>query len=278
MLAQEQTRHYMNLMTRGSVTRDELLEAIKCTGVFSPLVALLMDRLAKSVDECNRVWEEKSGWAAEAAEARAARRAREREAAGTCIICLDEKPNIATLCCGKAIHLQCLAIWLGGRNSCPVCRQQLPSIVRAAAPQVAAGAAAASNSAANDQENRIIVNLLAGDDNEISLASTGESSGSSSEDTEDTTDMVPAPSGVGDFHFREEEDEGTTNISPQQEEGTSGDVDESDTTNAMAVTPTPRNYCASGHCLNRPAVDCSNSCCGRCCVLGGEYLCLRHNT
>jgi fido (protein-threonine AMPylation protein) len=97
VLATEKTRHFLSMTTSGDVSRDELLQVVKHTGVFNSLVQLLMDRVARAALECNRVWEEKSGLAAEAAEAKAARRARERAAQGTCMICLDEKPNIATL-------------------------------------------------------------------------------------------------------------------------------------------------------------------------------------
>ena len=127
----EKTRHFLSLTrTHGQVSRDEIMESLKTTGVFSSLIRLVMDRVARSVAECNRVFEEKSYLAAEAAEDRAARRARERSAQGTCIICFDEKPNIATLCCGKAVHLNCIAEWLSNNNTCPVCRGEIPSINR----------------------------------------------------------------------------------------------------------------------------------------------------
>eukprot|EP00536_Pseudo-nitzschia_multiseries_P011012 jgi/Psemu1/307826/fgenesh1_kg.355_\ len=87
-----------------------------------------MDRVARAATALTVLWEEKSGLAAEAAEAQAARRVRERAARGTCMICLDEKPNIATLCCGNAIHLNCCAEWLSGNNRCPICRHEMPSI------------------------------------------------------------------------------------------------------------------------------------------------------
>ena len=50
-------------------------------------------------------------------EAQAAKQFREKAAKSTCVICLEDGPNIATLCCGKAVHLNCLAEWLVTKNS-----------------------------------------------------------------------------------------------------------------------------------------------------------------
>ena len=49
-------------------------------------------------------------------------------AAGECFICLEDKPNIATLCCGKAVHFNCMAKWLRQNASCPQCREKLPNL------------------------------------------------------------------------------------------------------------------------------------------------------
>jgi hypothetical protein len=93
-----------------------------------PLVDLILDRMAKAITEFQKLLQEKSSLASEEAEARAARMYRERAAKGTCIICFDENPNIATLCCGKAVHLNCIAEWLSANSSCPQCRGDLPSL------------------------------------------------------------------------------------------------------------------------------------------------------
>lgn len=127
--ALETTRHCLSLTcVHGRVSRDDILRATKHTGIFSPIVHLLMDRVARTTLEWERLWEEKNGLAAEAAEAQAARRVRERAARGTCMICLEEKPNIATLCCGKPSHLNCIAEWLSQQTTCPICRSEMPAI------------------------------------------------------------------------------------------------------------------------------------------------------
>jgi hypothetical protein len=55
---------------------------------------------------------------------------------------------------------------------------------------------------------------------------------------------------------------------------------EDTTTSSDVETPAPTSnvYCDALYCRNRPAVDCINSLCGRCCVLGGQYHCPRHNS
>ena len=51
---------------------------------------------------------------------------REKAAAGSCYICFEDNPNIATLCCGHAVHLNCLSKWLEMHATCPQCRATIP--------------------------------------------------------------------------------------------------------------------------------------------------------
>ena len=49
---------------------------------------------------------------------------------GACVVCLDDGPEIATLCCGSAYHLRCLGRWVSGggggdRACCPSCRNPI---------------------------------------------------------------------------------------------------------------------------------------------------------
>jgi len=119
--------HYRGVKAEqeGSMTR---LDVLRTTGCFSPIVCLIADRLARAFSEFRREEADKANLASEESEARAARNARERAAEGDCIICFDEKPNIATLCCGKAVHLNCIAEWLGSNESCPFCRSTIPRL------------------------------------------------------------------------------------------------------------------------------------------------------
>lgn len=97
-------------------------------------MCLLADRFARAYTEFRREEEDKASLVTEETEARAARSARERAAEGDCIICFSEKPNIATLCCGKAVHLNCIAEWLGSNTSCPQCRATIPRLQTTTAP------------------------------------------------------------------------------------------------------------------------------------------------
>jgi fido (protein-threonine AMPylation protein) len=302
VLALEKTRHRLSLTrTYGNVSRDEILQAIKYIGVFAPLVRLLMDRVGRAVLECNRVLEEKSGLAAEAAEARAARRARERAQTDTCIICLDEKPNIATLCCGKAVHLNCIAEWLSGRNSCPVCRSRLPTIsgrvVRAA------GRERMANEDSNEGhihermnvENArdVIVSLLSSFDTTTTAddsydsnyesAISGDDERDESEDEESEDQQIVSNTNSEDITTAMDDTTMTTDSEDNSQSGRNNiqdaAPDPSTTANSEEQNENDQaHYCDALYCRNRPAVDCTNDLCGRCCVLGGQFHCPRHNS
>jgi fido (protein-threonine AMPylation protein) len=98
----------------------------KLRPILGPLIYTFLDRVANAVDNLDRLLQDKARAATVEAEDRIARRARERAAEGSCIICLEEKPNIATLCCGQAVHLNCMAEWLANNETCVSCRGALP--------------------------------------------------------------------------------------------------------------------------------------------------------
>jgi hypothetical protein len=60
----------------------------------------------------------------------AANRVRKQLGAGSCIICLGEKPNVSLLCCGKAVHINCISKWLYDKTSCPQCRGSMEKMER----------------------------------------------------------------------------------------------------------------------------------------------------
>jgi len=60
----------------------------------------------------------------EAALAAAARRQRDIALKGPCSICLDA-PSVAMLCCGTAVHVQCLVKWMMKSKACMVCRKPI---------------------------------------------------------------------------------------------------------------------------------------------------------
>jgi len=72
--------------------------------------------------------------------------------------------------------------------------------------------------------------------------------------------------------------EPTTTTTYESEEN---DTTTTDYIDVSSQQPRQRQFvacCAAAACRNRPAVDCVNSLCGRCCVLIGEYHCPRHNS
>ena len=103
---------------------------------FEPLIHMILDRMAHAIQQLQQSLNEKAHAVTEDEENRIARLVRERAASGQCIICLDDQPNIATLCCGQAVHLNCIAEWLANQTTCVKCRHPLPKLKRPAAPNL----------------------------------------------------------------------------------------------------------------------------------------------
>jgi hypothetical protein len=82
-------------------------------GIFEDLIHLLLDRIAHACNECQRTIAAKSQSAIASEEARIARVVRERAAAGQCVICLEENPDILTICCGQGTYIFCFASLYG---------------------------------------------------------------------------------------------------------------------------------------------------------------------
>jgi fido (protein-threonine AMPylation protein) len=415
-----QTRRNVSLVSRsvadGVVAEEALMSAMQSAGALAPLVDLILDRMAKAISEFQKLVVEKSSLTSEEAQARAARMYRERAAQGTCIICFDENPNIATLCCGKAVHLNCIAEWLSANSSCPQCRGDLPSLPPRMRPRQPVGPGGGDDDDDDDDDHNTMRRLLqdnvnqlrhlmvyrgmedmedgdgtfSSDDDdddddddlstdsimeEIAIALRGaphsddeeedddddeddttvqdldvsalvgpfdprydtEEEDDVQDDDEDDDDdssvpalLIAALAGAPDndtddddddddddtteivFDSEEEDDvddddegeddtsiiytarrvtfEDTAAASEQEDDGTmtdddganNGSVEEDDddtyvdpTVLARGDRPHQPPFC--GHCRNRSANDCSNACCGKCCVLQGRMHCDRHN-
>ena len=233
----------MQFVINGPDIPDALLQAHQAVGCLQPIVALLLDRMYKAVTEFRTLLQERESAHSEEAESRMARRFRERAGAGTCLICLEDSPNIATLCCGKAAHLNCMAQWLSNNSSCPQCRASLPSVT---------------------------LRPVRNDDNSDHDDTTDDffdtSSTTEMEDDTTTTDDVPMAPAAS-----------TNNNNNNDDDTTTDDFDPFDTTTSSASPPPQREQILScSHCNNRAARDCSNHLCGRCCVLHGNWQCFRH--
>lgn len=357
VVAIERTRHLLSInCAYGDVSRDDLIQVLKTTGVFGSLVQLLIDRVARAATAFTAIWEEKSGLAAEAAEAKAARRVRERASRGTCMICLDEKPNIATLCCGNAIHLNCCAEWLSGNNKCPICRHEMPSISRrvvraleepeerweeddnADLSEFIEGRHPAVFSREyhnfvdrfwneiRNSRSRInrstrlpsdaLVRFRRYESDESDFDEEFERDTTTTSEVDEDRDEPPSVIANGQNNIEgngeeammensdnnssrfEEQDVGrddrtasfaerlrhsdnsdsTTTTSDEDEENDTTTMDHSEESSREPRRRLLSTCCAAAACRNRPAVDCVNSLCGRCCVLIGNYHCPRHNS
>lgn len=390
------TRRNLTLVYRGSNVgnaTETIRDCCKATGLYRPLVSLLFDRVAKAIPEFVQIQKDKQASAAEHDEARAARRARERASQGSCLICFDDHPNIATLCCGKAVHLACIAQWLSSNATCPNCRGNFPALPPRPARRL--------EMPSDEDEDEDSEGLSTDDTTTYDLddATTTSSGGETMMDDTTTTAMsededpqarpptvrvvVPGPteeSGEEDtetveIENEDEEDDTTTVVvlrAPQQaaasddegnttddssmegqrqiavaltnqlyppggeqeDETTDDTMDDGSTTEVVRNNPPPddttttddeadttvvvesnqpyrsdeendytaddtleestvvaangggnsndeehqgRDYYTCLHCRNRAALECTNTCCGRCCLLHGQWECARHS-
>ena len=227
----------------------------KGEGLLEPCVNLILDRLSAVVQEFNRDLNARITASRHDEEAKAIRRHREQAALGTCIICLDEKPNIATLCCGNAVHLKCLAEWLSRNATCVVCRIALPQLEPR--PEIANVPTPASST-----HTHLGVSYAAYAAAVYAAAAhpTSDIAAAADDDTTDST--------TSDIY-----DDDTTDETTEMEYDT---TDETTVAVVQNTQPPGRPECEWFSCRNRRAMDCTNSLCGGCCVLRGTYGCSRH--
>ena len=264
--------------------QDASQREIEPSGIFKPLVHLLLDRIAHAVQECQRKLTEKSRAAVEEDEARIARRVRERAAQGHCIICLEEHPNIATLCCGQAVHLNCVAKWLVTAPNCVGCRAPLPPmrIQQPPAPAPAARAAASQMprsilriASEGEASNEIFLRAMG---LRIRTADEGEGEDATTTYTDDEEDPDTTTSMDNDEDDEEENLDTSTFTDDDEDDGTSTNMyaDEDDEEDGDTTTMVSCNYPG---CNNIPAMDCENGYCGRCCRdYGFHTFCARHHS
>jgi hypothetical protein len=242
----ELARQNLCLVPQGCINESEIAVILQSTGGLDPLAGFLLDRIACSTTDLGVLVEKKAVLAAEETDARLVRLARENAAESVCLICLDENPNISTLCCGKPIHFNCLAEWLSSHSSCPQCRSALPSLSSSRESRIA-----------NDGNDDTSTGNL-GIFNESLFHSLHSSSSSSSEDSSSSSSESSVGSSVFlysgldyDVHdsTSEEEDDGRRNTRnsshvnyvPSDEEDMHIYVSENDDDNSNSI----RNYQSS---------------------------------
>jgi fido (protein-threonine AMPylation protein) len=262
------TRRNCDLQAFGTATKDMIQSLHPKIGCLFPMVDLILDRLHKAVTECTRLLNDKTSQKLQDEEEQAARRFRERAAAGSCLICFEDNPNIATLCCGKAVHLNCMAEWLSSQTSCPQCRATLPSIPERmrrndeeSTDWENVGTGSTMDSMAPEDTTDLEVHLFGVDNDNVALDDGNDTTMEDYYTTEDATE--------------EESDETTeqeAEDAAQDEETAEDETPQAENHRQQSLPP----FCL--YCRNRAAKDCSNTCCGRCCVAHGHYHCSRHTT
>jgi len=214
------------------------------TPIFLKLIDTILDRLSHAIHQFQALLREKSSAAEAQREAKIIRKYRVRAANGQCIICLDDKPNIATLCCGQAVHLNCIAEWLSNQQSCVSCRSPLPRLV---------GVTNNNNNSNNvDYEGNQ-------EEEEDSIENINDDTTYDSDTTSDVQQVVD----TSDYDTTNDITEDTTE----------------ETTDDPAPLPTQDQHQPSrcNICNNMSATNCSNGLCGRCCVNHGAFNCNRHH-
>jgi fido (protein-threonine AMPylation protein) len=296
-----------------TISDDQYLYVLKQFGIFAPIFDVLLDRVYKTISEFQKSLEEATAQRAEKSHELAARLFRERAAQNSCcLICLDGQPNIATLCCGKAAHLNCMAEWLASKNSCPNCRANLPSI-----PQ----RLLQNGNNRNGNNRRDNGNTDEGEewttnvsDEDVTNDTTSDTEGmetsqennNNNVNTDETTtsddghdnDDTRSATFMNDSRNNPTEDNDTTTddtisdddtvtVPSAMNVGHDTTVDDDDDTTTTTSSPQtaqqhsspPRNQAPTCRtCRNRAAVDCGNRMCGRCCVLEGRLRCFRHSS
>ncbi len=139
-------------LTASTEHRRAYVAALReCVYASSPTVTPMADLIA---EHAARVWDalERARVGANAvaeasseAASKAVREARQAALDAGCIICMDERPNISMLCCGAAVHLNCMVTWLteaqcaNREPTCVQCRGKLQNfeIVARAPPHPA---------------------------------------------------------------------------------------------------------------------------------------------
>lgn len=254
---------------------------------------LLQRTLIRTWSEFSQLRERRARQAAESATASAVAKARLEKRAETCIVCFEDNPNIATLCCGTAIHLNCMAKWLAEAHepTCISCREPLPRPPsRPAAPPQQAPPQPRSPPIAVSwgQLRDIFVNVahtfsqVPGQslsmDSKIYFQE-GESPFYYVGDNDDTTVLIEGvvlsgPDPPQAAVESSDDETTTTTTTTAMSEGS----DDTTTTTAAVQQPTVvRPRCWMSDCRNIAASGCQNSGCGRCCQLHGSYGCARHN-
>ena len=251
--------------------REQLLQHL------SAGVALLMEHTQRAWEELERLRLSLVSQASDSVMAAAVRAARRAQRSDHCMICLETGPNIATLCCGAAVHLNCMAKWLADAEqpACISCREPLPRPVqRPPAPPALADAPPAQED--EDEDDTTTTEDSAGD-------STSSRAGDDADQDETTTSMESTSTrsrgdGTDEDGSQDEAAEATTSDGDGSVEDSSrSDTHETSDDSGPAPASPPRRRRRCLYCSNVAATACQNQSCGSCCIAFGGSYCARHS-
>ena len=269
VIAIQKSRQQTRLATRGAVSPGTFMAICQCSGLLKPLVDLILIKIERAISEFHSIISKKCSGTEEEKDDKAAKRFREKAAAGNCFICFDESPNIATLCCGKAVHLNCIAEWLSTKNTCPQCRGPLPTLprrVQGPVPRPVQMEGIDTDFTDFDEtESTDIVEIDEQETTDTTVIDEIESTDIVEIDESETTEIDETTDTI---EINELETADTTEI--DEVLGTSelsdGDIGPSNNGNIFCIFA----------CPNRAAQDCVHGACASCCRTYGNTVCDRH--
>mmetsp|Transcript_40632 Transcript_40632/g.46191 ORF Transcript_40632/g.46191 Transcript_40632/m.46191 type:complete len:753 (-) Transcript_40632:299-2557(-) len=224
-------------------------------GAFGPVIYMILDRIAISIHQLQKLLDERGRAVISGEEARIARMVREQVAAGRCVICLSEGPNIATLCCGQGVHLNCIAEWLANHTTCMSCRSPMPQLV---CPRTLSRV---EDSEVNNPNFIDYSEEALSGYSEDEIFTSREISTSASIDMDE--DALWMPESVNEYTSSSEDDSSSTEAYSYANSNESRDSIRDDGTVIEAGGEEESLTCRL--CQNRAALNCGNHMCGRCC-------------
>lgn len=122
--------------TSTSSSQELIRMAAVAAGALEPLFTFLLNFVCKEIDRFEEVLKadqkEETSSPTPMDMDQLSRDLREQSLSESCLICLEDGPNISTLCCGKPLHFNCMSKWLSRNSTCPQCRFDLPRPLRLA--------------------------------------------------------------------------------------------------------------------------------------------------
>ena len=254
--------------------------------ILQPLVQLILDQIYTQTKYLNNHLSAKFQTFNTQGIDRTLRKSRENSIAdGTCVICLGDNPNIATLCCGNVLHFNCLAEWLTRKGNCVSCRKDLPMLKvekqevnnqnaqilrtgymldgRSSYPVVIFNENHSVDSHSTDGHDHL--SILDDHDTYISWSDYDDSSSEESDDddsddsdSDDHYSSLPSLDGSSRSSQSELDDfveeQGDADVSSASSDGTN-------------IRSGRMLTCIARGCNNTAAIGCTNGCCARCCHL-----------